>query len=67
MSVWSRAALWILDHPIPIWTAIIVITLVCGYLMTGLETDHAAWVPIEEALGLDLLSAARHALTMGRT
>jgi 8-oxo-dGTP pyrophosphatase MutT (NUDIX family) len=31
------------------------------------STDHAAWVPIEEALGLDLLSAARHALTMGRT
>lgn len=31
------------------------------------STDHAAWVPIEEALRLDLLSAARHALTMGRT
>ena len=31
------------------------------------STDHAAWVPIEEALGLDLLSAARHALTMGRS
>jgi 8-oxo-dGTP pyrophosphatase MutT (NUDIX family) len=31
------------------------------------STDLAAWVPIEEALGLDLLSAARHALTMGRT
>lgn len=31
------------------------------------STDHAAWVPIEEALHLDLLSAARHALTMGRT
>jgi hypothetical protein len=30
------------------------------------STDHAAWVPIDEALGLDLLSAARHALTMGR-
>jgi 8-oxo-dGTP pyrophosphatase MutT (NUDIX family) len=30
------------------------------------STDLAAWVPVEEALELDLLSAARHALTMGR-
>jgi 8-oxo-dGTP pyrophosphatase MutT (NUDIX family) len=28
------------------------------------STDLAAWVPIEDALELDLLSAARHALTM---
>lgn len=35
-------ALWILNHPGPIWAAIVVITLVFGYLMTGLETDHAA-------------------------
>ena len=27
------------------------------------STDHAAWVDRDEALGLDLLSAARHALT----
>ena len=27
------------------------------------STDRAAWVPREEALGLDLLSAARYALT----
>ena len=27
------------------------------------STDQAAWVPREEALGLDLLSAARYALT----
>ena len=27
------------------------------------STDLAAWVDREEALGLDLLSAARHALT----
>jgi hypothetical protein len=25
-------------------------------------TARAAWVPIEQALGLDLLSAARHAI-----
>ena len=30
------------------------------------STDLAAWVPVDEALELDLLSAARHALTMGR-
>lgn len=28
----------------------------------GGSTEHAAWVPLEEARGLDLLSAARHAL-----
>jgi 8-oxo-dGTP diphosphatase len=28
------------------------------------STDHAAWLPVEDALGLDLLSAARHALTL---
>ena len=42
MSVWSRAAHWILDHPRPIWSAIIVTTLVFGFFMTKLETDHAA-------------------------
>lgn len=28
------------------------------------STEHAEWVPISTAKGLDLLSAARHALTM---
>ena len=27
------------------------------------STDHAAWIDVDEALELDLLSAARHALT----
>lgn len=42
MSIWFRAALWILDHPRPIVAVIITCTVVFGYLMTGLETDHAA-------------------------
>lgn len=42
MSFWSRAATWILDHPRPIAVVIILGTLVFGYLMMGLETDHAA-------------------------
>ena len=28
------------------------------------STEHAAWLPIGQALGLDLLSAARHALSL---
>lgn len=28
------------------------------------STEHAAWVPVQDAVGLDLLSAARHALTL---
>jgi hypothetical protein len=42
MSIWFRAALWILDHPRPIVAVIILCTLIFGYLMRGLETDHAA-------------------------
>ena len=42
MSVWYRAAVWILDHPRPIVAFIVLGTLVFGYLMMGLETDHAA-------------------------
>ncbi|QNN51386.1 NUDIX hydrolase [Nocardioides mesophilus] len=32
----------------------------------GGSTEHAAWVPLEEAERLDLLSAARHALALLR-
>ncbi len=42
MSVWLRAAVWIMDHPRPTVSVIILCTLVFGYLMSGLETDHAA-------------------------
>jgi hypothetical protein len=28
------------------------------------STEHAAWVPMDQAHRLDLLSAARHALTL---
>lgn len=28
------------------------------------STEHAAWVPVDEAMKLELLSAARHALTV---
>ena len=35
-------------------------------LEEGGSTEHAAWVRRTEALGLDLLSAARHALTQVR-
>jgi 8-oxo-dGTP pyrophosphatase MutT (NUDIX family) len=28
------------------------------------STDHAEWVPLERALGFDLLGAARHALSL---
>ncbi|MEX0821191.1 MAG: MMPL family transporter [Rhodothermales bacterium] len=42
MSPWSRAAVWILDHPRPIWTAIAVVTVFTGLLMGRLEIDHTA-------------------------
>lgn len=42
MSAWSRAAIWILDHPRPIWTAILLATVLLGLSMTRLETDHTA-------------------------
>lgn len=42
MSVWSRAALWILDHPKLIVGAITVVTIVFGAAMFRLETDHTA-------------------------
>lgn len=33
----------------------------------GGSTDYAAWVPLDDALDLELLSAARHALELVRT
>ena len=42
MSVWSRLAVWILDHPRPIWGVIAILTVLLGASMTRLETDHTA-------------------------
>lgn len=42
MSAWSRAAHWILDHPRPILSVIVLLSVVFGFLMMDLETDHAA-------------------------
>ncbi len=61
MSAWSRAATWILDHPRPICAAVISCTLVFGYLMAGLETDHAAanFAGVEEAFHEEFREAGR--------
>lgn len=42
MTGWSRAALWILDHPNPIGIVIAVVTVVLALAMFQLETDHTA-------------------------
>lgn len=42
MSVWSRAALWILDHPRGILAVIAGLTIVFGAATQHLETDHTA-------------------------
>lgn len=42
MSPWAKAAVWILDHPRPIWTGIAILTVLMGLLMGRLEIDHKA-------------------------
>lgn len=61
MSFSSRPAVWILDHPIPIWTAIGVLTLILGAAMLRLETDHTAgsFVSDEEEFVRDFQEVSR--------
>lgn len=42
MSLWSRAAVWILDHSRSIWTVIAVVTVLLGIATTRLAIDHTA-------------------------
>ncbi|MEX1054689.1 MAG: MMPL family transporter, partial [Rhodothermales bacterium] len=42
MSMWSRSAVWILDHPRPIWTVIVITTIGLGLATLQLKTEHAA-------------------------
>lgn len=61
MPVGSRAATWILDHPRSISVAIVACTILFGYLMAGLETDHAAgnFAGTEEAFHEEFREAGR--------
>lgn len=42
MSLWSRLAHRLLDHPYPFLAVLVVLTGVLGFAMTGLQIDHKA-------------------------